>query len=460
MRQRKFIIIFFISCFAYCQNKQLLYNFNAIPQSLNTNPGADVSFKWHAGIPLLSGNYITLGSSGFSTYDLFAKNNIDFNTKLRNVVSKASSKDNILVNEQIEILNGGFSKKNNYYSFGLYQEFDLLTYFPEDIILLALDGNKEYVGKYFNLGESLDIRAELLSVYHFGVQKKITQKFTLGTRFKIYNSSLNLTSSNNSGYVYTIPGTTFFYDQYIYSDLKINSSGIDPYFNNNNNNNSEDNINKTIKRTFLGGSLGLGIDAGFTYYPKKRIQITASVLDLGFINHTKQIKNYSLQGNYQYVGVNPTFEPNSSLENVLDNINEAIPLVENQESYTTIRPLKLNTSIQYAFEKRKSEQCDCTSQLLEYKSAVGFHFFTRAVISKKPILAFTTYFKRDITRNFQIKATYTVDSFTYKNIGLGFSSKIGLVHFYVLADNLLSYQDISKANELSLQFGINLVSQN
>jgi hypothetical protein len=42
-----------------------------------------------------------------------------------------------------------------------------------------------------------------------------------------------------------------------------------------------------------------------------------------------------------------------------------------------------------------------------------------------------------------MKATYTVDSYSYTNIGLGLSTNIGKFNMYVL-DNLLEYRDISK----------------
>jgi hypothetical protein len=39
-----------------------------------TNPGADVSYKFYFGVPLLSGISVSAGSSSFSAYDLFADN--------------------------------------------------------------------------------------------------------------------------------------------------------------------------------------------------------------------------------------------------------------------------------------------------------------------------------------------------------------------------------------------------
>jgi hypothetical protein len=37
--------------------------------------------------------------------------------------------------------------------FGMYQEFDFLMYMPKDLAILALDGNRDYLGKEFNLAD-------------------------------------------------------------------------------------------------------------------------------------------------------------------------------------------------------------------------------------------------------------------------------------------------------------------
>ncbi len=145
-----------VNCFS--QNKQILYNFTSVPQSLMTNPGADFKYKYYFGVPLLSGMSFKVGSSGFSAYDLFANDGVDFNQKLRNVVYSTTRRDHLAVNEQIEIFNGGIKlgdwlEDKGYLSFGLYQEFDLWSYMPKDLAILALDGNQNYVGKSFDLSD-------------------------------------------------------------------------------------------------------------------------------------------------------------------------------------------------------------------------------------------------------------------------------------------------------------------
>ena len=460
---RKIILLFILitTTFCYSQNKQILYNFTSIPQSLFTNPGSDFKYDWYIGVPLLSGISANVGSSGFSAYDLFANDGVDFNLKLRNVVFSTSREDKLAINEQIEILNGGIKiageQNDTYVSFGIYQEFDAISYVPKDLAILALDGNKEYLGKVFNLGD-LSAKAEMLSVFHIGFHKNSNDKFIFGVRGKIYSSIYNATSTHNSGYIYTIPSNTGVYEQKIYYQLQINTSGIAKYDDEGN----ESNVVKDItKRAFLGGNLGLGFDAGFTYYPKKNIQITGSVIDVGFVRHTKEVESQSLRGVYEYKGVVPKFNSGESIENAYQELKEAIPLDTLYANYTTWRPAKFNTSLQFSFDEERPEDCDCLNYNPEtvYKSAVGAQLFVMTT-PRTPFVAFTTYYRRKIFNALHIKATYTLDSYSHKNIGLGLSSNFGPVNFYVLADNLLEYRDVTKANSLSFQLGFNVIFKN
>jgi hypothetical protein len=54
------------------------------------------------------------------------------------------------------------------------------------------------------------------------------------------------------------------------------------------------------KKALFGKDLGLGFDLGLTYYPKKNIQFTASILDVGFIKHSKDVETFTYKGYYKY----------------------------------------------------------------------------------------------------------------------------------------------------------------
>lgn len=448
-----FILSLTFSCFS--QNRQILYNFTSVPQSLMSNPGSDMKYNWYVGIPFLSGFSTSMGSSGFSVYDLFANNGVDFNDKLREVIFSTTRKDKISINEQLEIFSGGVKlgdwQKGSYLSFGLYQEMDFLAYFPKDFAIIALYGNNDYIGKVFNFGD-LNTRGEMLSVFHLGYHKNINEKLILGVRGKIYSSIFNISSTKNSGDFYTIQDTSSSFEQVIEPDVLVNTSGFTNYTDNYSDNAKSD----ILKKTFLGGNLGLGFDAGMTYYPKKNIQITASVVDIGFISHSKEVRSYSYKGYYKNVGVTPDFILGNAGGDILKEFNEAIPLDTIYNKYTTLRPMKFNSSIQYSFGDGRSSKCDCEGGDDIYSNSLGAQLFVMTT-PRSPFTAFTAYYRRRIIESIDMKATYTLDSFSKRNIGLGLSSTFGKVNFYLLVDNLLEYKDISKANSLSFQFGFNII---
>lgn len=460
MRKVVFLFCLFVVTNLTAQNKQLQYNFTDIPQSLMTNPGANVKYKWYVGVPFLSGISMNVGSSGFSAYDLFANDGVDFNTKLRSVLSKTTHNDVLSLNQKLELFSGGFrigtEDNRSYLSFGLYQEFDFLSYVPQDIATLAIDGNKNYMGKRFNLAD-LSAKVDLLSVFHIGIHKKIKDNLIVGARAKIYSSIFNASSVDNAGYIYTNTSTDSYYEQIVYSNLQLNTSGFAQYNDANNTSNAAADVKKGI---LLGGNLGLGLDLGLTYYPQSNVQFTASVIDLGYISHTKEVESYSYKGFYNYKGLVPHFNNENAAQANYQDFKNAIVLDTLHTKYTTWRPTKFNASAQYSFEEERvvdgSCNCEGTDPSIFYKSTVGAQLFAMTT-PKSPLYALTAFYKRNFSRSFQMKATYTVDSFSFTNLGLGMSTKVGPVNFYVLADNLLSYADVSKANSLSFQLGLNVI---
>lgn len=462
MRKTIVLLNFFLSFYCFSQNKEILYNFTPQPQSLLTNPGADVKYKWFFGVPLLSGISANFGSTGFDAYSLFAKNGVDFSTKVKNVAASTSSNDYITANQQLEIFTAGFriggSESKSYLSFGMYQELDSFIYIPSDMITLALYGNKDYMGKSFDLGD-LSVKAELLSVFHIGFNKQVNEKLILGARGKIYSSIFNGTSTHNSGYFVTSQGENQIYDQSIYSNLELNTSGAAKYLDENYDGDAASDLRDDItKRAFLGGNLGVGVDLGLTYYPKRNIQLTASLVDIGFIKHSNDVETFTLKGDYNFRGVITDFNSSGTLGDAYEDFQEAIPLDTLYHKYTTWRPVKFYSSYQYSFEEERQTECNCaTDEDSWYRSAVGAQLFIMST-PKEPMMALTGYYRRRILQGLQMKATYTIDSYSTSNIGLGLTTKIGVFNFYAMADNLLAYKDISKANALTFQIGFNIIS--
>jgi len=463
-------ILLFITSFAFAQNKQLLYNYTDIPQSLLLNPGTEVNYKWHAGVPLLSHIHASAGSSGVTAFDLFADNGVNFNDKLRRVIYNLDRNDYFTINQQLEILSGGFAygnsyAPNKYVSFGLYQELDVHFYYPKDYAILAYEGNQSNIGREFNLGD-INAKGELLSVLHVGITTKVNKKLTYGFRGKIYSSLLNFNSTRNQGSFITTEGTNNFYNHTFDLDLEFQTSGFTSLADLDNDGQNDWNqkaVKELRKRVLLGGNLGLGVDFGFTYHPKEQWTVTGSIQDLGFIYHTKDVETYTLKGKYTFEGINPLFPNNGSgqtadeyWEEITENFENLFELDTITNNYIAWRSPKINGSASYKYGKKNIEECNCKVDDGDYLNEVGMQLFAIGR-ARRPQLALSAFYRRQIFNFLSGKVTYTVDGFSKTNVGVGLSSHIGNINFYIMADNLLEYQNLAKSNYASVQLGFNYI---
>jgi len=463
----------FILCFVLFtgkgQNKQLLYDFTEVPQSLLLNPGVKTPIKWYAGVPVLSGVSIHAGSSGISVNDIFADDGIDINTKIRDrAVFGLNSRDFFTQNTQIELVSGGFRnprKPQDFYSFGMYIEGDFILYWPQDLAILTFEGNANQLGRSFDLGD-LNTRGELLSVFHIGINKRIRKNLIVGVRGKLYSGILNYQSSRNSGSFVTNPGQNNILASTLVSDITLRTSGLQEIRSTGN-----DAQQTLIKRALLGGNLGLGVDLGFTYELNKQTTISGSVLDLGFIYNTQDVQTFTLRGDATVEGIEiilPGDLVNTNgdfFQELVDEIEELVPFEENDNSYISFRPTKLYGAIRYNFGEpsQNQEDCNCDYRVKDndvydgYLNAVGAQIFA-VNRPRGPQLALTGFYQRRLGKFLNVRTTYTADSFSFTNIGLGLSFQAGPINFYIMGDNLLSYQNIADSRYASLQLGLNIIS--
>lgn len=461
------VILSLVGVFAVSQNKQILYGFDDIPQSLMLNPGSKVSQKKHYGIPFLSQIHINGGASGVSVYDIFKDGNDNINDRITKAIFEMKNTDFFTATQQLELINFGWrSKKDIYFSGGIYQEFDFITYFPRDLAILAWEGNRDYLDYEFDLGE-ISTTGDFLTVYHFGANKKISDKLTVGARLKLYSSMFSFRSVNNSGTFVTRladENAANIYEHTLQNaDVSVQTSG---YASLRELDGASQVTSEILGRAFFGGNFGVGVDLGFTYNFNEAWVLSASALDVGAIFHSKDVENYRAHGTYTLDGINLLFPPLSDGESTYpyyddleDEVEREIPIDTLHNGYTQFRPMKFNAGLRFGFGRfYASGDCDCMNMGGEklHKQNVGLQFYS-IFRPKGPQMAGTLFYHRRITEYLSAKATYTVDSYSFSNVGLGVSANIGVVNFYIAADNLLKYANLAKAKSVSLQLGFNII---
>lgn len=445
-------IVFLIFSIANAQNKQILYDFAGLPQTLLVNPGAEISNKFYVGFPLFSQVAVQGGFTGFSAYDIFADDGVNINTKISVAIQGFGKSEFTELNQQLEVLSGGFQlNEKMYLSFGYYQEATVLAKIPRDVIDLLYEGNSD-INRQYSI-EKLSARAELLGVFHVGISKKINEKWQIGARGKLYSSALNINSKQSTGSLATTFGTNNIYKQQLENiDFLLQTSGV--FF--------EDTDVLTpayyVKKMLLGGNLGLGIDLGFTHHFKKQWTVSGSAIDLGFIYNTQDVKSYSLKGDFEVDGFDLNFDnqdPADYWNDLEDRFNEEVVLDTITSKYISTRPLKLNAAVNYAFGK-KLDNCRFDTRLGLYSNKVGVQLFSN-VGSVHTYLAATLFFERWFSKNLQAKITYTADPYSFKNLGAGISTQLGPVNLYLLADNLLNLNNLYAAKSANIQVGLNFI---
>ncbi len=431
------------------QNKQILYGFDRIPQTLLINPGVKTNYKYHIGIPLLSGISANVNASGITIADLFRDDNIDFTTKLDNTINNLERNDYAYINSQIEVLSAGCQlNKKDYLSVGFYNELDVFLTIPKDLLKLTKDGNAGFINKRF-LFSDIVVKADLLGVIHAGISRKFNGRLIAGARMKIYSGILNVTSTGNRGSLTTRLSPNSIYEYSLNNiDIAYYSSGL-----------SGNSIDKNVRKLFSGNNLGVGFDIGFTYLINDQTEISGSLLDIGFINYSDKINNTSVNGNFTFTGIEFQYDGTNRdyWQELEDKIKGQLSNEDNQESYSVMRPLKFNFALKYSFGKSRGEEsCSDMSFNNYYNNSVGIQTYSM-ITPIGPRLALTGFYERKLSEILNTKITYTVDDFSYSNIGLGISANIWKLNLYGLVDNILKLSDIADTNSSSFQFGISIL---
>ncbi len=443
------------------QNIQL-FGADYLPQSLMMNPGTDVTFDKHFGIPLLSGIHAQFGSTGISFHDIYKKGGSQsINQRIGNAVLSLSRKDYFTVSQHLEILSVGWrDKKDRYFSAGWYEELDAISYFPKDAAILAYYGNADYLDRYFNFSD-INGRGDLLSVFHIGVNKKVSKNLTLGGRFKIYSSMLNATSIDNKGRFITSTtpeGTNFYRHSIIGADASLKFSGIAE--------GDSLTVANVLPNAIAGGNYGAGIDIGMTYKMGRQWRVAASLMDLGMIFHRSNTREIYARGTYDFDGIGfifPKVGEEQTVKNYFSNLRQEFKdNIKNgkgsTDPYTTLRPAKFYGSLEYRFGE--PAYCNCLDPDEDtYRFRAGLSVFA----IKRPLspqASVTGYLDARLIDFLHTKLSYTVDPFTTTNIGFLVSAQINKFNLYLSADNLLEYQNLAKARTASLQFGFQFIINN
>ena len=412
---------------AIAQTDFTLYHMKLVPYRIYQNPSLVPQSRSFVGFPALSSIYFH-GSNAFSLSNVMTRTPDDsLKIDVDKLLSKLGDRNNLFTNVDIDLLSFGFRAGDKYYiTFSARERSITRLMYPKDLLNFAWKGNAAIgLDKELNFSPRFD--GMVFDEIALGLAQEVDDKLTVGMRLKFLNGRANVYTERAKVSFYTDP-IDFSYR--LKSDMLIRTSGID-----------------SIDMT-KGGNYGLGIDLGVTYKLNSKFSLSASVLDLGYINWKKQLLTLESKRpgevvTFRGIDINDFVSKDKSLGDALKVVTDSlieqfkVDSIYNQ-SYKTFLPVRFYAGADFNIND---------------KNTVGILFHGQ-FYDKKLLPAFSLSYYTQLGRMLGLSASYNIMNNSYNNIGAGLSLNLGAMQIYASSDNILAIPFYKSAQNAHLHAGL------
>jgi len=305
------------------QQVNSLYFMENIPVRHYLNPSFQPTNNYYLSLPVIGFTQFDIGNNSFSLKDLIYKQNgqtITFFNPQGNIdrfynVLKRSTV--VRADFQTNLLSFGVRNSYNYWTFSVSEKVNGMGSLPKDLFKLSFYGTPDTLSNTYNF-TTLQTDVSVYTEAALGYSRKLDEQWTLGGKVKLLYGSANFSNTNN----------------------RINlQAGIDSWEwsgNGSVNVSSPVRLNvgpdiqtityqaPTALMDWLKPSgIGTGIDFGAEYQLNENIRLSGAILDLGFINWTRNVHNYQYGLNYTFNGISQ-FDSNSNVSTFQDVYNRFV----------------------------------------------------------------------------------------------------------------------------------------
>ncbi len=451
------LFLLFSSTILMGQVPTSLYFMRGVPQANRINPAYQPGCKLYLGLPTASPLRFDI-TSGTLAYDdvIFKSSTTDSlitflhpEADKQVFLDKLKPVNHITTDLGISIGSLGFKANKSFISFDITTRLESDITYPGDLARMLIQGT-DTAGSFDLRGTGLNL--SLYNELSLGWSRTFGEKLSFGVRGKILfglvnvhtnSSAVNLTTSDS---LWTIR-----------SDMQINASTpfttpdvmgntfeLSSFF--------EDLGNISIDPTdfytrpydfFNFQNVGYALDLGASFRPIPQIQLSASALDLGFMNWAKNTVTMNVVGEYEFRGI------------------EVVP-------FQSVDSMMFQNMADSLAGFVSGEIGSAYSYRLNPKVLVGAAFYPIPNISlglmsrtdfleDGPLEKLTATANLTTGRFINLTVTYSYFLGYTKNLGAGLSINLGPLNLYVISDNignnLLWPQESQSVN---VWFGMNL----
>lgn len=430
------LVLLFASTTIKAQEHLVMYNMETIPQRMYANPALLPFSNINIGLPVISYTYTSFSNSGFRYKDLIRRRSDDsLYIDPDNMITKLRDNNYMISHINTDLLSFSFRVKKNFFSFNATEKINFRFRYSKDLMTFLWKGNGGSVGETLNF--NLGLNANHYREYGIGYAREINDKLTVGGKLKYLYGMENIWTERSDVSLATDPA---YFALTAASDIRINTAGLDSAA-------GED--AGTMNHLFGRKNMGGAIDLGGAYRINDKIKVTASVLDVGFINWKSNLKNYvstDPNATFTYHGiklgdfVNDSSNVEDAFESTIDSLSDKFSIDSRSESYKTWLPPQFYAGGNYYINDFNN------AGLLLYGTTYDKKFIPGVSVS------YNTRVKRWLGAS----VAYSIYNRSYANIGAGLSLNAGPVQFYVMSNNVLGAILPQGAKNLHLQFMLNL----
>ncbi|MDX1942977.1 MAG: DUF5723 family protein, partial [Saprospiraceae bacterium] len=341
-------------------------------------------------------------------------------------------------NLELETLSLGIRFGKTFLSIGHSVKFNAFLDYPKTLPQLIWQGNAQFLGQ--NVDFSSDLQLFGYNEFYLGAAFQITENLSIGGRAKWLSGFGDISTDRQKLNLYTNDEA---YQLALDADFRLNSTGSIHY------NGFRDLTVSYDFASFKGDQLfnqnnGVAFDMG-AHLKLGNLDFAASVLDVGGkINWEEDVQNYSLNGIYEYKGLDVAqdlLEDETNLGNALDTLLEIYDFVETNNTYSTQLPLRYYFSGSY--------------QLNETWRFGGLFYNETYRNESFPAVAVGANIQ--LFKWFNAGASYAFRSERFDNFGVNTNMQFGPIQIITMTDNLLSALRPKDSNSANVRVGINLI---
>lgn len=278
-------------------------------------------------------------TNGISIGDILVENGGLNQFQLQEGIDNINDDNFIFGEGNVQLLGLGLDFGNWQFSAGYDWHLIGGTSYSKDLYLLAANGNAPYIGETLDVG--MDLLLQGYHDLHLGASYKMSN-FSIGGRIKLL-SGISDISTDNSDLQLTTDDEI--YQLTVSSDYQLNTTGVIEY----------DGIDSLEFDgdsfgfdNFLGPNKGIVIDLGVDWAVTPKLNISASILDLGSISWSENVTNYVSTKTNSFEGVDILDYIDDDQEVVLeDSLYNLLDFDETSNSYSTSIGAKFHLSMRY-----------------------------------------------------------------------------------------------------------------